>query len=184
MLLLALPAAVGQGKSILPAALHLDSNYAVRAGRLGGHSLQVGGNFATQTPDFTAQDTWIVGFGLLFQAITGGSGTQQIFRWQDGATLQCSLSIENNGELKFWRGDSTGGGVLLATSSGAKLRGNVWTYIEVKVKIHNSTGIVDKHPSQRLQCPKFQQSQQSRATGVTIKLTRMGLTFSGSVRTA
>jgi hypothetical protein len=116
-----------------------NSNAQIEPGRLGGKSVQVGG-VTLETPDFTAQTTWTTGFGFYFENRTV---SQQIFLWKDTTTKQCSLSFEMNGELKFFRGDSTGGGTGLATSSGANLRSGSWNYIEVKVTIHNSTGTVD-----------------------------------------
>jgi hypothetical protein len=113
-----------------------NSNVQVQPGRLGGHSVNVGG-VTLETPDFTAQDTWIVGFGFYYENRTV---SQELMIWKDSTTKQCSLSFELNGELKFWRGDVANG---LVSTSGANMRSGRWYYIEIKVKIHNSTGTVD-----------------------------------------
>lgn len=109
----------------------------VRAGRLGGHGISLSGSQTLRTPVFTANDTWIVGFGFYYTHI---ASEQQIMLFKDGTTNQCSLYLTINGELRFYRGDQ---GSNLGTSTGARIRAGVWNYIEVKVKINTTTGTVD-----------------------------------------
>lgn len=116
-------------------------SFTIRAGRVAGKAISFSGFAQAITPSFTAQDTWTVGFGLLYMSL---GSEQEIFRWRDSTTVQCSLTILPNGELAFWRG-TFGINVKLGTTSGAKLKAGVWSYVEVKVKVHNTTGTVDIH---------------------------------------
>ena len=109
----------------------------VRAGRLGGHALSLSGSANIVTPAFTANDTWITGFGFRYSQV---ASEQEILILNDGSTVQFSLTYQPNGEMRVYRGDFNH---LLGTTSGARLRAGVWAYIEVKVKIHGSTGTVD-----------------------------------------
>lgn len=109
----------------------------VRAGRLAGHALSLSGSANIVTPAFTANDTWITGFGFKYVQV---ASEQEILIINDGSNVQFSLTFQPNGEMRAYRGDFNH---LLGTTSGARLRAGVWAYIEVKVKIHGSTGTVD-----------------------------------------
>ena len=66
------------------------------------------------------------------------SGTP-LFRIMDGGSTQLRFHAQPGGELSARRGDGT----LLGTTSGANITYNIWRYIEVKVTIDNSAGVVE-----------------------------------------
>lgn len=117
------------------------TSFTVRAGRGTGKSIRIASSITMITPTFTAQDTWIIGFGMYHDQVTTSQPVPLLIR--DGTTVQCSVALSVTGELQFYRGSASAGGTLLFTTSGAKIRCGIWQYIEVKVKINNSTGTID-----------------------------------------
>lgn len=119
-------------------------SFTIQAGRIAGKCLQFGSGATIQAPDFTAQDTWTVGFGYYISKYAGFSqlGTEKaMLLIKDGGTgTQVSLYLKTNGEIKVYRNDQ---GSLLGTTAGAHIRAGHWNYIEIKVKINNTTGTVD-----------------------------------------
>lgn len=115
-------------------------SFTIQSGRVGGKSIRISSSITALTPAFAAQNTWIVGFGLYHDQFT--TSTPVFLLIQDGATIQCSVTLSGTGELQFWRGNA---GALLGTTSGAKIKCGVWQYIEVKVKISTTVGTVDIH---------------------------------------
>lgn len=120
-----------------------DTSYTLQTGRGGGKAIRIAGSTTINTPVFTAQDTWTIGFGLFHDRLA--SSQPVILIVKDSTTAQCSVALSVTGELQFYRGSASAGGTLLFTTSGAKIRCGVWQYIEVKVKINNTTGTIDIH---------------------------------------
>jgi hypothetical protein len=115
-----------------------DSNFTVKAGRIAStFGVQFATNAVLITPTFTGQDTWVVGFAYKQDGYTN---EQEIFQFREGTNVQVSVAVTAFGELKIYRGASFS---PLGTTSGAILKCGVWSYIEIKVKIHSSTGTVD-----------------------------------------
>lgn len=112
----------------------------VRAGRLAGHSLSGNSSVVLTTPAFSANDTWIVGFAYYYIKMTNIE--EPIYQLIDGTTVQCSLFLDPNGELRIYRGSQS---TSLGFTTGAHLRAGSWNYIEIKIKVHASTGTVDIH---------------------------------------
>ena len=115
-----------------------DSNFTVQAGRLGGKSCRLGnGAVSMQTPNLGTPSTIIIGFGFYQDAF---ASAQDILYLMDGATLQGTLAIQTDGKFKYYKGSSLS--VALGTTSSG-VSASTWTYVELKVKIHASTGTVD-----------------------------------------
>ncbi len=110
----------------------------VRAGRLTGHSLSGNSSVVMTTPAFTANDTWIVGFAYYYIKTTNIE--EPVFQLIDGSTVQSSVNLQPNGELQARK---SSGGTSLGFTTGARIRAGVWNYIEIKIKVHASTGTVD-----------------------------------------
>lgn len=81
----------------------------------------------------TAVDTLIVGAAIKFT----GTG---VFSWrfQEGATVHIAITVNTSGFIEVRRGS---GGTLLATGT-TVLTANTYYYLEVKAKIHDTTGAV------------------------------------------
>lgn len=114
-----------------------DSNFTVRAGRVSGQSVRVGTAAPVLGKFVPNNDTFIAGFGFYQDSLAGGPS--QILKFYDGVIVQGTLEIQTNGLWKYYRVT----GNLLGTSSGSAITTGVWSYIEIKVKIHSSTGTVD-----------------------------------------
>lgn len=110
----------------------------VRAGRLAGHSLSCNGSVVMTTPAFAANDTWIVGFAYYYNKTTNIE--EPILQLFDGATVQCAVNLQCNGELQARK---SAGGTSIGFTTGARIRAGVWNYIEVKIKVNATTGTVD-----------------------------------------
>ncbi len=80
--------------------------------------------------------TVITGFALN----VGVSTTGQVLLITDSTTVQCSLRWNTDGSLSFYRGNAS---TLLGSSAAGIVPLSTWTYVEVKVNIHNTTGTVE-----------------------------------------
>lgn len=90
-----------------------------------------GSRFFT-TPDFTASQTVVIGFG--FKCFGTYAGTLSIVTLFDGATEHASLQVNASGEF-IVRGRGT---TVLATTSGAVISAGTWGYVELKMTIGNA----------------------------------------------
>lgn len=84
-----------------------------------------------------------VGFGYKFGTATGAIGG--IFRFVDSVAgaVQCAVKFnENNFSISLWRGDPTGGGVLLATSANNVWTTQTWVFVEIWPVIDGATGSI------------------------------------------
>jgi hypothetical protein len=101
--------------------------------RTGGRAGQFGGGNAWKKLD--AQDTWIVGMAMSFQAFPTGTTPMSIIVFvQDGTGSQCQLRVNSTGNLVFVRGNNI---ATLATSASALLL-NTWYYVEAKATVGDS----------------------------------------------
>lgn len=112
----------------------------VRAGRLAGHSISLNSSAVLTTPAFTASDTFTVGFAYYYEKMSNIE--EPVFQLIDGSTVQCSLYLDPNGELRIYRSLA---GTSLGFTTGARIRSGVWNYIEIKIKVSTTVGTVDIH---------------------------------------
>lgn len=143
----------------------------LRQGRLGGRALSLSGSANIVTPAFTANDTWTVGFGFKYVQV---ASEQEILIINDGSNVQFSMTFQPGGELRVYRGDFNH---LLGATSGARLRAGIWAYIEVKVKIHGSTGTVDVHVNGMSVLSLASQNTDNQST---LQATKIGLVSSSA----
>lgn len=105
-------------------------------GRFGGKAMQIQYNKGIGFI-FSDVQTIIIGFAMNFETLE--------YQWpivilREGGTDQVSLDFGLNGALRVLRD----GNVLAETVSNTICRSG-WHYIELKIKIHNSTGTVEIH---------------------------------------
>lgn len=94
-------------------------------------------------PAALQSDTITVGFGLYTTSLSANSSICSL-RGDGGVTEHVSLQVTTSGEIQVRRG-FTSSGTLLGTSSGAGITVNTWYYVEVKAKLHDTTGTVEIH---------------------------------------
>lgn len=89
-------------------------------------------------------DLIIVGIAIRLEGsfITNENGGKGILRFgsDNMATLHNSVTISAAGAIRVFRGDNA---TLLAASANGLIVTDVWNYIEVKIRLHDSTGTVD-----------------------------------------
>ena len=102
-------------------------------GRRGAAYNAGAGGYLTKTLD--AQATWIA--GIAFKPASLGNG--RIFVFTDGASTQVDIRLKSDGNFQ-----ATRNGTLLGTTT-VPISAGVYCYLEMKVKIHSSTGTVDLH---------------------------------------
>lgn len=94
-----------------------------------------------------ADDLIIVGAAVRYEGALAGDGVASkglIVLWGDAfATQHITLGVAANGSIGVRRGG--GNGTLLGSSAAGVIAINVWNYIELKVKMHDTTGTVDVH---------------------------------------
>jgi hypothetical protein len=81
-------------------------------------------------------DTYTIGFAV---QPTGIPRAGALSRTYSAGTVQNDIRVTGAGEIAIYRGSST----LLGTSSGAGLTQDIWSYIEVTINLHASTGTID-----------------------------------------
>lgn len=84
--------------------------------------------------------TVFINFAHMRVAAISGSTSQHKFRLYDGATVQCTLHLDNAGSMRFFRGDAA---TLLGTYSGAYGGSGTWNHFQVKIVINNATGSIE-----------------------------------------
>lgn len=109
----------------------------IYAGRTGGYSCKGYSNgVIVLTPPLTTSDTLIVGCAI---NPIDAYATTSFLSFYDGNTLAIKFDYSTtSGEISVYRGAT-----LLGTTSGAGISVGNWTYVEVKVKCHDSTGTVE-----------------------------------------
>lgn len=127
------------------------NNWTSAPGRFGvGNSVWLGSNFNSfQAIDrrFDDSDTVIIGhaFNADFSTLLTG-GQIGVYDSEGASYLQCGVSFDQNGVLRVFRG--TGGtgsnlGTIVATSHSGVYHPQEWNYLEIKVKVHATAGIVE-----------------------------------------
>lgn len=74
--------------------------------------------------------------------VDSGTGSQLGFQLENGSGVQLTLYIDRtNRRVLVYRG--TSGGTLLVTGNSAAFEFGEWFYLELKVKVHDTTGYVE-----------------------------------------
>jgi len=84
-----------------------------------------------------ADNTCILGVAVKLGDVSS-SGYYYFLGVLKAGTVQCSVNINASGYLQLYRGDN--GGTLLATAATQPLIANTYSYVELKVVVHPSTG--------------------------------------------
>lgn len=95
-------------------------------------------NFAMK--NFAATATIIVGFGVKLTGLSSAADCRTLVTFTDAGEEQCSIGILNDGSLEARRFDT-----ILGLSSGANVSSSVFKWLEIKVTINNSTGVVQAY---------------------------------------
>lgn len=107
------------------------------AGRISGYSVRANGAGALRTGALTTCDTVV--FGCALKPHTTSLNSQKFADFMYGSTVNIRCEINPDyGEIDVYQGTST----LLGSTVGANLSYR-WSYIEVKVKCHDTTGTVE-----------------------------------------
>lgn len=108
-----------------------------------GTAAQILGNFTDTIkytiPSGSQSDTVTIGFAFRAASLGGETNILEINSDAD-ATQHNRLTWNSSGALLFYRSFSG----LLTTASGL-IVANTWTYIELQVKLHDTTGTYDLH---------------------------------------
>lgn len=94
-----------------------------------------------------ADDVVIVGFAVRYEGAlsgdnTGGKGLIVLYG-DTFVTQHITMGVAADGSIVVRRGAATG--TSLGASAAGVIALNVWNYIELKVKLHDTTGTVDVH---------------------------------------
>lgn len=115
--------------------VNLPASMTLQNGRTGGIALRLANvNTYVHTYALTTNDTLIIGLGARFLSF---SATKLISLY-DGPTEGVNLRLKADGEFEVYRA-----GILLGTTSGAAIGIGNWGHIELKVKVHDTTGTVE-----------------------------------------
>jgi len=107
--------------------------------RTGSQSLQLGNtSISWQCASGEQRDTFVVGMGIYS---TGGKKELR-FSADAGVTRHVTININADGSIDARRGTTSGTLLGSATSAGV-FPANAWTYVEAKVKMHDTTGTVE-----------------------------------------
>lgn len=107
-------------------------------GRHGSNGARIGILTGGLSKTLDAQQTWITGFAFKMSSLANFP----LASFADSGVPQCSVYVTSAGTIKAYRW--TESGVLLGTSA-AVISPAAFYYIEVKAKIHSSTGTIDVH---------------------------------------
>lgn len=105
------------------------------SGRFGSGLVCQGGNGRYMARDIPAQTTYIAGFALKFSSSLNGTGV--MFAFRESGTTHVDLRIDSGRHLFVTRNGTSLGSLGLTS-----LVPNAWYYIEIKVTINDTTGIV------------------------------------------
>jgi len=107
----------------------------VQTGRTGGYSCNASSTAMLQTWHLTIADTLIVGCGLR----PSGTQTVSFIKLYDWANLGIDVQWNGaTGEISVYRYTT-----LLGATTGAGLMSGTWSYVEIKVKCHDTLGTVE-----------------------------------------
>lgn len=116
----------------------------VTTGRFGGQAMMFDANngisFFAAAGLGAGADTVTVGFAL---RMNGGSissdANRRILWFYNGSTAICTLSVDVDGAIRFYRGDN---GTLLGSSAAGVITGENWYYVECALTRDAAAGIV------------------------------------------
>lgn len=103
------------------------------------------GSFDFHTLSFGLQDTWIVGFGLLFNATVFGVGQEFRCELFKGASRQITVASKRVSDSE-WRLVLLNGVTEIAESGPVPFQ--VWVYVEVQVTVHDTLGVYELRVNQ------------------------------------
>lgn len=83
------------------------------------------------------RQTMIFGFAIYFPSL--GSGSNNLIRFQDTSTVQCSLNITSAGAIQLVQG--TAGTVLASTAPGV-ISPRVWHWLDIEITIASGSGAI------------------------------------------
>jgi len=111
-----------------------ESSMKIRAGRLGGYSLDIYWNGYIIPENLTTDATIVLGAAIMFRNLI--ENNVSFLRFMDGALNGFGVRIMSDGELAV----CDGAGTQKKITTGLGLVANVWYYIEFKVVVNNTTG--------------------------------------------
>jgi hypothetical protein len=118
-------------------------------GRFAGSCLRFavinGVNFINAAKTLDSQSTWGVAYAMKLSSLPTG-GRIQLLTFEDAGQVQVALYLNTDGTLQVERGGGIGGsagGNLIGSASSASLSVNVWTHLEFKTTINNTTGSIE-----------------------------------------
>lgn len=105
----------------------------IETGRFSGYCLHfTSGYCRLRTPPLTTDDTLVIGVAFKRNSARGS----RFLSMYDGTTRGMNLKVQDYGsELLLYRGNTH-----IVTTSGANIGVGQWSYIELKVKCHDSAG--------------------------------------------
>lgn len=96
-------------------------------------------NNISLSASFTNSTTLFLNFALMTASAVGAAQTKCSFRFLDAGTVQCSLVFDQDGSMKFYRGDLT---TLLGTYAGAINGSSTWGHFQVRIVFSNTVGTI------------------------------------------
>jgi hypothetical protein len=120
------------------------------AGRFGGNAIGFSNNFGFLSTEpigtrYTTQ-TCVIGHGLTINTNGNMGGAIGAYDGEGGGGYQWVLQFEQDGVIRLYRNQQGGGGlsmVVIATSHAKAIHGFEWNEIEIKHKVHNTSGFVE-----------------------------------------
>lgn len=109
------------------------------AARTGSAGLIATGTNTKQVASASEHATLI--WGMAFQRVASGSIAEWRFLSDSGATRHITVSLDASGQLSVFRG-TTAGTQLGSTTSANTIPVGAWVYVEIKVTLNDSTGVV------------------------------------------
>lgn len=125
------------------------NNWTTTTGRFGtGNSIWLGANFVSFEALGRRFTTETVVIGQAVRMDTSGlfGGGLAIYDAMGASFLQCGIGFFEDGVIRVVRGNGGSGslnGVIVATSKNKVIHPQEWNYIEIKFKLHASSGLVE-----------------------------------------
>lgn len=106
------------------------------AARNGSQGLHMTNQGAYLQKNIGAQTTFYIGCAVYIK--TANTGTGELFQLGEGTTQQIGLRLTPTGSFQFFRGNTA-----LGSASTIPLTFNAWHYLEMKIVIDSTNGIVE-----------------------------------------
>jgi len=131
---------LNQKYEITPGGASIGSSYA-RTGSQGFNAFTNSAPTFKVVPAAAEHATFIAGIALKRTGVLGGAAAFLTFGSDSGTTFHVTLGVDAAGKLKVMRGPYNG--TILGSESGATLGVlNTWHYVELKVTLSDTVGIV------------------------------------------